>query len=84
MTDHTKDEIFAALSTALGEIMGIEETVAQDAHFVTTLGLDSLDALELVVRVEELLNVSINEDALSDVQTVGDFVDNVYNQIHEQ
>lgn len=82
---YTKDQIFDALVVGLQETIGIECPVSKDAHFVNTLGLDSLDAMELVIAVEDELDLGatmIDTDKLATAQTVQDFVDLVYEQLN--
>lgn len=82
---YTKDQIFDALVIGLQETIGVECPVSKDAHFVHTLGLDSLDAIELVMAVEDELDlgaVMIDSDGLAAAQTVQDFVDLVYAQLN--
>jgi acyl carrier protein len=49
--------------------------VRNDASFTTDLGADSLDMVELAMRFEEALNVSIPDDESEACVTVGDALD---------
>ena len=59
-------------------IQGKEETdadqVTEAASFAEDLDADSLDLVELVMQLEDDLDVTIDEDDLGDVRTVGDAV----------
>lgn len=52
--------------------------IAEDASlFGSGLGLDSIDALEIVVAVEEMFDVSITDDNMSvfrSIDTIADFI----------
>lgn len=52
--------------------------IAEDASlFGSGLGLDSIDALEIVVAIEERFDVSINDDNMSvfrSIDTIADFI----------
>ncbi len=50
------------------------EAVTMDARIKEDIGLDSLDAMELSMELEEAFGLSIEEEALSKFVTVGDIV----------
>jgi acyl carrier protein len=49
--------------------------VTEQASFADDLDADSLDLVELVMQLEDSLDVTIPEDDLGDVRTVGDALD---------
>ena len=49
--------------------------VRNDASFTTDLGADSLDMVELAMRFEESLNISIADHESEACATVGDALD---------
>ena len=51
-----------------------EESLHRDALLVDDLGLDSLDSLDLVVRLQDTLGARIPDDRLKDLKTIGDVV----------
>lgn len=55
--------------------LGVEEDkVTEKASFIDDLGADSLDTVELVMAFEEEFGVEIPDDAAEKIQTVGDAV----------
>lgn len=50
------------------------ETVTMEASLADDLGLDSIDAVELNIALEDALNVTIEDEALKEMKTVGDIV----------
>jgi acyl carrier protein len=50
------------------------EKVVPDAHFIDDLGADSLDVVELVMRIEEEFGVSIPDADAETIQTVGEAI----------
>jgi len=48
------------------------DAVRNDAHFAEDLGADSLDMIELAMRFEEELDISIADDETEACATVGD------------
>lgn len=45
-----------------------------EAGLAEDLGMDSLDAVEVVMALEEAFDISIEEDKVSTFKTVGDIV----------
>ncbi len=58
-----------------------EEQVTPDARFVDDLGADSLDVVELIMRIEEELEIEIPDEDAEKLQTVKDAV--AYVEAHQ-
>lgn len=68
-------DIMATFTEILTEDFDIpEDEVTRDATF-ETLGLDSLDVVDLTLALEEKTGIALEDDELEDVVTVGDAVD---------
>ena len=52
----------------------VADTLKDDAHIIDDLGLDSLDAVELVMALEEEFGIEIPDDATDHITTVGSAV----------
>lgn len=50
------------------------EDVKMEASLVDDLGADSLDAVELNMAIEDAFGVSIEDEKLAEMKTVGDIV----------
>ena len=50
------------------------EKVVPDAHFIDDLGADSLEVVELVMRIEDEFGVSIPDADAETIQTVGEAI----------
>lgn len=68
-----ENDVLAKVRELLGEFEVEADDVTMDAEF-EALGLDSLDLVELSVKVEDEFGLEIEEDDLKDVVTVGDAV----------
>ena len=55
----------------VAEQLGVKEDIANDASFVDDLGADSLDTVELVMALEEEFDVTVEEDELEGIATIG-------------
>ena len=51
-----------------------EEKVTMEASLVDDLEADSLDAVELNMAIEDALGISVSDEELAQVKTVGDIV----------
>ena len=50
------------------------EKVTLESEIGKDLGADSLDAVEIIMELEERFNISIPNEELVDIKTVGDLV----------
>ena len=71
----TREEITAGLAEILEEVAGVPaDDVQPDKEFVADLDVDSLSMVEIVVAAEEKFGVSIPDDEVKNLKTVGDAV----------
>ena len=62
--------------------LGIEESeITDSASFTNDLGADSLDTVELIMEFEKEFNVSIPDEEAEKIQTVGDAVTYLKNNV---
>ncbi len=80
----TRDEIFAALSTALQDMFEVPaEKISDGALLYQDLDLDSIDAIDLVVKLQDLTGKKIKPEQFKAVRTVGDVVDHIQALLRE-
>ena len=71
-----RDEALAALREVAVEVLSVDaDAVTEDARFKEDLDADSLDLVELVMGLEERFDISVPEEDLEGVATVGQAVD---------
>lgn len=58
----------------LDELDVPEEKVTMDANLVDDLGADSLDAIELVMEIEEEFSIEVKNEDFDSIKTIGDMV----------
>lgn len=68
------EKIQAMLAEALNLPL---EKVTMDSKIVDDLGADSLDAVELISRLEDEYNVTVADEDVENMVTVGDLVNMV-------
>jgi acyl carrier protein len=67
------DEIMTHIRAAAVEVLSVDgDAVVAEASFADDLDADSLDLVELVMALEDRLDITIPEDELESVATVGD------------
>jgi acyl carrier protein len=75
----SRDEIYQRLKEYLEEMFEVPaEKVSLEARLYEDLDLDSIDAIDLVVRLQELTSRKFNPEEFKSVRTVGDVVDRVH------
>ena len=71
-------ELLAGLAEVLAEVAGTPaEAVVRSAAFDADLDIDSLTMVEVVVACEERFGVTIPDEALEGLRTVGDALDHI-------
>lgn len=64
--------------------LGVDENeINLDSSFADDLNADSLDLVELLVALEEEYDISIPDEDISKLQTVGDVVEYIRTHIEE-
>ena len=76
----TKEAIFDKIKETLISVFEIEASaITPEANLVTDLDLDSIDAVDLIVKMKELIpGKNINPDLFKTVKTVQDVVEVLY------
>ena len=71
----TTEEIRAQLAELVNEVAGVPvEDVQLDKSFVDDLDVDSLAMVEIIVGCEEKFGVTIPDEEVKNLKTVGDAV----------
>ena len=78
----SRQELDEKICRIMGEMFEIPlEKLTAEARLFEELGLDSIDAVDLVVKVQELTGRRVDEADLRRVRTVRDVVDIVETQL---
>jgi acyl carrier protein len=76
------DDVFDRFKTCAVEVLAVDaDKVTKDASFADDLDADSLDLVELVMRLEEEFDISVDESELEGVETVQQALDLVSGKI---
>ena len=75
-----KEEILAGLAEIVNEETGVEvEDVQLDKSFTEDRDIDSISMMTIVVNAEEKFEVTIPDEEVKNLKTVGDAVDFIAN-----
>ena len=79
----SKDEVSARLARYLTDMFEVpEDKIRPDARLYEDFDLDSIDALDLVVKLQEITGRRISPQEFKTVRTVGDVIDKVCALLH--
>ena len=70
-----RDQILAKVATLVSETLEVNEDEVSESLAFADLGADSFDLLELGTAFEDEFGLTMDDDALGDIKTVGDVVD---------
>lgn len=69
-------DAYSELTRLITKVTGVEEGLERDAN-LEDLGVESLERIELAVRLEEACGVRLTEETMLSVTTVGELADYV-------
>ena len=73
-----RDQLLEIVREATVGVLGVEPAaVTPEAHFSDDLDADSLDLAELVMALEDEFDITVEEEELADIKTVGQALDMV-------
>jgi acyl carrier protein len=76
------DELFERFKAHAVTVLVVDEAkVTREASFADDLDADSLDLVELVMALEDEFDVSIDEEELEGIKTVGQAIDLVASKL---
>ncbi|WP_173474112.1 acyl carrier protein [Fibrobacter succinogenes] len=77
-----KKEIFEKIKAALIEDFDLEEgRIVPDAKLYEDLELDSIDAVDLIVKLKSFLPRNIDPESFKKMRTLQNVVDGIYNLV---
>ena len=75
---HSREEIFTTLQGYLVDMFEVPaEKVTPEARLYEDLDLDSIDAIDLMVRLQDLTGRKLSPEQFKSIRTVSDVIDRV-------
>jgi acyl carrier protein len=67
--------VFETIKRLIVEELNVsEDKVTQEARLAEDLGADSIDAVELIMNIEEAFDIQVSDEDAQGIKTVGDLV----------
>ncbi len=75
----TQEEVFATLRQIMSEMFELDAAdIVAEANLRQDLDIDSIDAVDLMVRLREITGKRINPEDFKNARTIQDVVDTVH------
>ena len=79
----SRDEVMQTIAGYLHDLFEVpRDKITAKARLVEDLDLDSIDAVDLVVKLQDYTGKKIQAAEFKSVRTVGDVVERVHAQLH--
>ena len=79
-----REEIFNELKEIVLDYLGDDDIeVSEDSVLTDDLGLTSLDLISIVGDVEDSFDISVEDEAMESIETVGDVLDYIEGRLEE-
>jgi acyl carrier protein len=67
--------VFNRVKEMIKDELGLpEEKITMEARLAEDLGADSIDAVELIMNIEDEFSVEVSDEQAQNIKTVGDIV----------
>ena len=66
--------VFETISEIIAEQLGIEDEITPTTNLMRDLEADSLDAVEIIMAIEDQFDIEIPDEEAEKMQTVSDIV----------
>jgi len=77
MADFDTHDTYNQILTIVGEKLSIDPASVKPAATLQELGADSLDMVEIIMKIEEQFSIEINDDEIEKCQNLQDVVEYV-------
>ena len=78
----SKEEIFKWITEILSREFGFaQEDLRLDTHLIDDLDMDSIDAIDMAVRIEEKTGLLLDEDELRSIRMIQDAADLIHKRL---
>ena len=67
--------VFEKVKVMVAKQLNVEESkITLETHLIDDLGADSLDAVDLIMSIEDEFGIEIDDDAAQNARTIGELV----------
>jgi acyl carrier protein len=80
---NNREEILTAIKEIMVEMFEIDEqSITLEAHLYEDLDFDSIDAVDMIVKLKEMTGKAIKPEDFKTARTISDVVDAVYKMLN--
>ena len=73
---NTREDILAAIKTIMTELFELDaDDITLDAKLYEDLDFDSIDAIDMIVRLKDMTGKAVKPEDFKTARTIGDVVD---------
>jgi acyl carrier protein len=76
-----RETVHNELTKVFGQHKQTEATVSAESHIVADLGIDSLGVMEVLADIEDTFKLTIPDDALRNINTIGDVAAAIFTRL---
>lgn len=81
---NSRDDILQIIKQIMLEMFEIEEElVTLDARLSEELDFDSIDAVDMIVKLKEITGKAVKPEDFKNARTINDVVEAVYKLVHD-
>lgn len=81
---NNREEILSSIKVILVEMFEVDEkAITLEARLYQDLDFDSIDAVDMIVRIKEMTGKSVKPEDFKSARTISDVVEAVYNMLHD-
>lgn len=80
----TQETIASQIEEIIKEHIGSDEILTSETHLQDDLSIDSLERVELGIKLEKTFGITLDNDQIRKVVTLGDFIQLVALQVKVQ
>ncbi|MDO9139464.1 MAG: acyl carrier protein [Methylobacter sp.] len=78
-----REDILTAIKEIMVELFEMDgQAITLEARLYEDLDFDSIDAVDMIVRLKEMTGTAIKAEDFKTVRTIGDVVEAVYKMLH--
>jgi acyl carrier protein len=72
------DMEFEKIKEVIADVLDYStDEITEETTFIDDLGADSLDVVQIVMQLEDIFGIEIPDDAIENIVTVGDAVEQI-------
>lgn len=82
---YTEQELFDEIVRVMSELFELNPAdITRESRLVEDLDLDSIDAVDMIVHLQNMIGRRIKPEAFKSVRTVGDVINVILDMAHDE